>query len=490
MMQIFTRIVCLTLILLVVSSSLPVNAGIAANTTITLNPKTTYQTITGWEAVAQAGQLECAIDPATGKYDPLLFAAYKESLFDQAVADGINRIRLEVRSGSENPVDYFSLYLSGQITRQEWKAHWHDIVNDNNNPHQINDAGFQFAEIDNQIEQVILPLKERLEARGETLFLNVNYVDFSGSTFEHKDAPEEYAEFVLAAVKHMKAEYNLVPDAWEVILEPDTGAAWSGTQIGQAIAAAGARLKAEGIPMRFIGPSTTNMTNAISYFDQVIAVPGAREYLSEISYHRYGGVSGISLQAIAARSAKYKLQTSMLEHIGSGYEDLHEDLKIGLNSSWQQFTLGYCGTDDGGAYYTIDQTDLRRPRVIIGSRTKFLRQYFKFIRPGAVRLGATGGGAFDPLAFINPGNKYVVVVKAASGGSFAVQNLPAGTYGIKYTTNTTYDVSLPAVTLSAGQSLTAAIPAAGVLTVYQMLPQNPQRKYFPLLIQMRWPRSD
>jgi len=489
-MNIITRVICMTRILLVVSSSLPVSARIAANTTITLDPRTTYQTITGWEAVAQAGQLECAINPATGKYDPLLFDAYKQSLFDQAVADGINRIRLEVRSGSENPVDYFSLYLSGQITRQEWKTHWHDIVNDNSNPNQIDNAGFQFAEIDNQMEQVILPLKERLEARGETLFLNINYVDFSSSTFEHKDAPEEYAEFVLAAMKHIKAKYNLVPDAWEVILEPDTGAAWSGQQIGQAIAAAGTRLKAEGIALRFIGPSTTNMTNAISYFDQMIAVPGALEYLSELSYHRYGGVSALSLQEIAARGVKHKLQTSMLEHIGSSYEDLHEDLKIGLNSSWQQFTLGYCGTDDGGAYYTIDQTDLQRPRVIIGSRTKFLRQYFKFIRPGAVRIGATGGGAFDPLAFINPGNKYVVVVKAASGGTFSVQGLPAGTYGLKYTTNAAYDVDLPAVALAAGQSLDAAIPAAGVLTVHQILPQNPQRKYVPLLIQMPWSRSD
>ncbi len=489
-MNTITRVTCVTLILLVLAGSWPVGARIAPNTTITLDPRTTYQTITGWEAVAQAGQLECAIDPATGKYDPLLFHAYKESLFDQAVADGINRIRLEVRSGSENPVDYFSLYLSGQITRQEWKTHWHDIVNDNNNPHQIDNAGFQFAEIDDQIEKIILPLKERLEARGETLFLNINYVDFSGSAFEHKNAPEEYAEFVLAAVKHMKARYNLVPDAWEVILEPDTGAAWSGTQIGQAIAAAGARLKAEGIPMRFIGPSTTNMTNAISYFDQMIAVPSALSYLSEISYHRYGGVSANSLQEIAARSVKYNLHTSMLEHIGSGYQDLHEDLKIGLNSAWQQFTLGYCGTDDGGAYYVIDQPDVWQPAVRIGSRTKYLRQYFKFIRPGAVRIEATGGGAFDPLAFINPGNKYVVVVKASSGGTFAVQGLPAGTYGLKYTTNATYDVDLPAVTLAAGQRLTTAIPAAGVLTIYQMVAEKPHRKYIPVLIQMRWPLGD
>ena len=76
----------------------------------------------------------------------------------------------------------------------------------------------------------------------------------------------------------------------------------------------------------------------------------------------------------------------------------------------------------------------------------------------------------------------MVVVKAASGGTFAVQGLPAGTYGLKYTTNAAYDVDLPAVTLAAGQGLTAAIPAAGVLTVYQQSAAQPlQRKWMPLI---------
>ena len=65
---------------------------------INLNPSITYQTISGWEATAQAGAMDCQS-----------FDQYSDVLFDHAVNDlGINRVRLEVRSGIENPVDYFA----------------------------------------------------------------------------------------------------------------------------------------------------------------------------------------------------------------------------------------------------------------------------------------------------------------------------------------------------------------------------------------------
>ena len=489
-MQRFTRIVCLALILLVVSSSLPVNARIAANTTITLDPRTTYQTITGWEAVAQAGQIACAPeDFVAGSVTACAaYLKYRDSLADQAVTDlGITRLRVEVKPGIENPVDYFQQYMEGKMGARDYvHIYAPQLVNDDADPNHINLAGFQWSSLDNQIENVVIPLRNKLAARGEKLFINVCYVGFgtNPSGYYHWDQPAEYAEFVLATYQHLKAKYGLVPDAWEVALEPDN-TAFNGTKMGQAIAATAALLEANGFQPAFIAPSTTNMSNAQTYFNaikNVIGDAGVRKYISELSYHRYAGVNDAVLQWIGTTSRTYGIGASMLEHIGSGYEALHQDLKVGHNTAWEQFTLAFPVDDNGAQYYPIDMSDPQSPRIVMGSRTRFLRQYFRFIRPGAVRIGATGSGSFDPLAFINPGNKYVVVVKAASGGTFAVQGLPAGTYGLKYTTNAAYDVDLPAVTLAAGQGLTAAIPAAGVLTVYQQSAAQPlQRKWMPLI---------
>ena len=59
----------------------------------------------GWETVGEAGQLESAA-----------WNNYKTSLLDQAVNDlGINRVRLEIKSGVENPTDYFTQWRNGQI---------------------------------------------------------------------------------------------------------------------------------------------------------------------------------------------------------------------------------------------------------------------------------------------------------------------------------------------------------------------------------------
>ena len=132
--------------------------------------------------------------------------------------------------------------------------------------------------------------------------------------------------------------YGFVPDAIEVLLEPEN-TAWRAPRIGEAIAAAGARLAAAGFRPDFIAPSVMDMANAVPFLHEIVKVPGALTYLKEIAYHRYGGVSDANLAAIHDRAAQYGLRTSMLEHIGSDAEDLYKDLTIAQVSAWQQYTL-------------------------------------------------------------------------------------------------------------------------------------------------------
>jgi uncharacterized protein (TIGR03437 family) len=115
----------------------------------------------------------------------------------------------------------------------------------------------------------------------------------------------------------------------------------------------------------------------------------------------------------------------------------------------------------------IDDRDPNSLVIQPGHRTKYLRQYFKYVRRGAVRIQATSSAPeYQPVAFVNADCKQVVVVRALSGGTFSIQGLPAATYGVKYTTDVQYDFDSPDVTLSAGQPLRATIPAEGVITIY------------------------
>lgn len=430
---------------------------------ISVDPSQEHQTMTGWEATAQSGETTSAA-----------FGEFKNELFNYAVNDlGINRLRLEVRSGEENPSRYFSKLHSGQITNEEFKDKRYEIINDNDDPFEIESSGFDFAELDLTLERVVIPIRALLAQRGETLYLNLTYVDFGSgrgvSNMRHHTNPEEYAEFMLAVFLHIRGKFGFVPDSIEIILEPDNGTGWTGKDIGNAIIATANRLQKHNFTPAFIVPSTKRMDAAVTFIDQISEIPGAMQFVSEVSYHRYGGVSTQALQDIAERALKFGKKTSMLEKIGAGYDALHADLKIGRNSAWQQYTIGFPNEPDNGAqYFLIDDRNVAEPKVAIGSRTTFLRQYFRNVRAGARRIGAeTTNSKLDPLAFINTNGKYVVVIKADAAGKVGIQGLPDGSYGISYTTKSRSDANAGDLSIKTGERLSTEMPAAGVMTIFQ-----------------------
>ena len=433
----------------------------ASTGTITINGALRYQTMTGWEALAEIGQSEC---------DPRAYASYKNEVLDRAANElGINRIRIALRNGYENPVDYFADFQAGKLTFNQWKVFWFQVVNDNSDPFVMNPAGFNWGYLDYTIDELVVPLKQRLAARGEGFWLNLIYTGANSGDL-HRDNPDEYAELVLAAFQHLQQRYGWVPNSLEIINEPNLGT-WNGTQVGRAMVAAKARLAAAGFFPQFVGPTVSQVTPSLPFFDEMMLVPGAAQALNEFSYHRYNSKpTDNQLRAIAQRAAQYGIRTAMLEHGGSGYEDLYDDLTLANVSAWEQFGLAFCGDRDiGGNYFPIYGASLghNTPSVRTGQMTKYLRQYFRYVGLGAVRVAATSGDTrLEPVAFRNTNGKYTVVVKASAAANFTVGGLPAGTYGIDYTTATDYMHALGDVTITSTQALTTSIPAGGVLTVY------------------------
>jgi hypothetical protein len=422
--------------------------------------------MTGWEATDYMGHTS----------SPTAFLAWQNDILNNAVDLGINRIRVEIYSGIENSTDWFQLYLNGQITGSVFNSHAYEIVNDNTNANSINPSGFKWSRLDFTMDNVVIPLRNRLAARGETLWIHLHYLtdNYQPNSQFHRDNPNEYAEFVLAVYQHLQSRYGIIGDSWTIVNEPDNpGVFWSGDNgalLGTMTKVAGDKLVANGFTPAFLLPGTVRASFAASFFDNAIAVSGARPYVTGLDYHRYAEtVTDSMISAVGDRARDNNLKSGMTEHIGADYQELYKDLTLGRCSFWQQYTLASAfGGDDGGKYFPIDLTNPNNPVVSIGSRTKFLRQYFKFIRLGAVRVGASSiSSNLEPVAFRNTNGKYVVVVKAnAASGNFTIGGLPAGIYGIKYTTSTAYDQNAPDQTIGAGQNITTSIPGAGVITVY------------------------
>lgn len=446
----------------------------AAQATIDVDQAVLHQTIDTWEATAQIGQ----DNPDNRELIP----RYRQALLEAAIRDlGINRLRLALKSGSENTRDLWNELRAGAIDDAQWRCMRYSTVNDNNDPFSINWAGFHFSELDDWIETVILPARAIAAANGDTLQVNLNYTAFTGQIcnglpYNHNNA-EEYAEFIQAAFLHMQDKYGFVPDFVEVILEPDNTAYWRGKQIGEAIVATAARLESNGFSPRFIAPSNTNMARAITYFDDMMKVPGVSDRLAEFSYHRYGGVNTTNLTAIGSRAQQYNVRTAMLEKIGAGARELHDDLEVGRNSSWQRFIIGGPATssDDSGVYFQVDVANPDEPAIKWAGQTAYFRQYFRYIRNGAQRVGATSSAnRIDPLAFVNTDGSIVVVFRAGDAGPVVIKGLPAGTYGLTWSANGRETQSGPDIGISQGQPLNVAVPDDGVYTVFARLPPAPE----------------
>jgi hypothetical protein len=437
----------------------PPPAGVIA--TVTVDTLTRFQVMTGWEAAADAGLLAPDLE------------LWRDDMIRLAVTDlGLNRLRLPLRNGSENPVDNYTEFQEGRLTNQEWRCKRYTTINDNSDPNVIAPGGFYWTEMDKKVEKLVLPMKQRLEAQGESLVLSLTYIAFISQCnplppYPHVD-PAEYAEFILAAFLHLQQKYALVPNNVEVLLEPDnTGAAspWNGngTAIGQAIVATGQRLAAAGFHPKFTVPSTKSLTTAITYFDDLIKVPGVLPFIGEIAYHRYGGVSDANLVALADRGRANGLKTAMLEHIGSGVEDLYKDILLGRASAWQQFTLAFALADDGAQYYVIVNS-----QPVLGTRSRYLRQYFRYVRLGAQRVGAVSdNSAVRPVAFVNQNGKTAVVIHVAGAGEIFVRGLRPGTYGTSVTTDAATGTELGNQVVGPFGTMVVAAPAGSVLTVYR-----------------------
>ena len=233
--------------------------------TISVDTSHRHQTIAGWEATARLWEL----DKRRDRFDDS-WLAQRDQVFDLLVTDaGIDRLRLEIRSGAENPVDYWQQFADGRMGYLAFKRQFYAKINDNEDPYRLDPAGLQFSELDWRVENIVLPVKARVEARGRRFRLNLAYVDFKWTaeqgSLSHAQHPQEYAEIMTETISHLKTKYNLSPDDVEIIIEPDNTVDWRGAEIGNAIVALGPRLAAAGLQQpAVIAPSTAQARRALA----------------------------------------------------------------------------------------------------------------------------------------------------------------------------------------------------------------------------------
>lgn len=419
---------------------------------VQIDPNQRFQTMNGWEVTPTL---------SATPYQPE-WVDYHAQVIDRAVNGiGINRVRLEVRSGAETDLDANERFIAGDLTYDEWKPFNYPAQNDNDDPYDINWDGFSFDEMDWLVEEWVLPLQTKMQERGEKLWINICYVAF----IDHRDAhpdPEEYAEFVLATYLHLQEKYGIVPDSWEVILEPDQKPdMWTGKMIGEAIVATAPRLEEAGFEPAFIVPSVLNMRNATHYFKEIAKVPGALDHVIEFSYHRYRGNNERNLRDIAKLAAKHEIPTSMLEWwFGRANSDiLYDDLMIANNVAWQGRALV--------GLFDKPPADTPNPNLRVRREMRHNRQYFRDIRRGATRISASSDNEakVNPVAFENVDGSVTVVLRVAEATTIRLNALPPGNYGSYHIAANRYGQLPEPRPVDEAGTMEVFMPGPGLITV-------------------------
>jgi hypothetical protein len=167
----------------------------------------------------------------------------------------------------------------------------------------------------------------------------------------------------------------------------------------------------------------------------------------------------------------------MLEWTHGDAPTLHADLTLANASAWQQYgiamKLAFWQKDIEGFYYVLESPIFGKPKLRLSKLAAGLPPYFRFVRAGAVRIGATSNSRDHPaVAFRNSNGMHVVVVQAKSPGSIAVSGLPPGTFGLRYTTSTEAPRELPDLSIAQGETAKARMPAPGTIAFYQKRPNR------------------
>lgn len=404
------------------------------------------QVLSGWEVTPRFWEF----DKVNDRYDASWLAsrdAIVQKLVDEA---GITRIRVELRSGVENPVDYWTQFVNGQLSYTAGRDHYYEKINDNSSPAAANAAGFQWSSFDYYIENFVLPMRSRMAARNEALSVSLCFVDFNWTAFKgtlsFSGAADEYAELITLAAMRMRDKYGINVDALEIILEPDNGDGWSGQAIGRAILAAKSRLTAAGINPKIIAPSASAAGSTIGFLDGIASIAGAQATVNTISYHRYDGATADqSLSAIRQRATTLGADTAMLEYVDASVENFFKDMEFGGASAWQAYSAAKIASSasavGNGAILWRD------PGGTLALTPQFSRIALvqRETRPGA-RAYRTASllGSDMSLDFQNPDGSEVIAVYSAngstveiSGASHTAYNVTfAGPGGVPYTTAT------------------------------------------------------
>jgi hypothetical protein len=365
-------------------------------------------------------------------------------------------------------------------------------------PPEVDMSRFDFARIDRYAHEVVQPLREMVHQRGERFIFYLTVVWTTWPSVMHRD-PAEYAKYLLAVLRRFRAA-GVEVDYWVIENEPDfrTGPFWTPDKLGRFIAYLGDRMRAEGFRTKFAAPEVVRPGNVGKWLGGLVAVPGARQYLGLITYHSYDYDPSIGEEppsstriSVAQWARRLGLPVAQTEQGALGKSN-HErwygrDMGLALDlasnvwadlvwagvSAWEPHVV-FTKKEDGnrwvgGGFFQVDKAS---GTILKQHHYWALRQFTRFLQPGAVRVQAmvsNSGSDVRAVGFLSPsGNPGLILVNPGSSPvSVRIRGLTPGPFRSAVTTLQSLGVEAEGAPAVAGESYLIQLPSEAVLTLWR-----------------------
>jgi hypothetical protein len=246
-------------------------------------------------------------------------------------------------------------------------------------------------------------------------------------------------------------------------------------------------------------PETSRPGNVPAWLSGAASVPGALSYVGKISYHSYdydptAGQRPPAATRIAVANWARKLNLNVVQTEQSTWgrrdprewssasfqpgmdlaEQIFADLQWARVSEWWlylAFDVAFGGNECcSGAPLLLkdDYSGFKRPKLYWA-----LRQFMRYVRPGAVRIGAAVSPAEAPVraaAFLSPTGKPVTILmnRGTQPMRTHLQGLPEGEYGLSWSTRTDDGRTQPAFSIRAPGPPEVLLPPESVATIWKL----------------------
>jgi len=237
-------------------------------------------------------------------------------------------------------------------------------------------------------------------------------------------------------------------------------------------------LSAAGLNPKVVCCDPTGWPQAQNYASGVASNSAASANVDLFSSHGYSGAPNSPLSAAGGKHV-WETEWSTFEGLDNNWDDgsaasgftWAQHISTGLTSANLNAFLYWWGAIGSGTNDNEGLLQMNGSSVTTSGRLWAFANYSRFIRPGAVRIGANSGDSnLQVSAYRNTnGTVSVVVLNSASSAitsSYTLQNLNVanGTTVTPYLTNNSSHTAQQATTSVSGGSFSATIPARSLVT--------------------------